>query len=345
MGDKGMPRAIPFVGGMSYVSVLALVGLVLVLGGILNNAGVLPTELKFLTLASVIPETAPASVNAGTTVANAPVSTELQVTTVDLKSSVRESQPDTTGVKNRILGSVAWYYDGDVTPFETTTLSNTAFASSTNDATPGKTMIGIFTNATYYSHKIANADGSALEIPISPSMEVTSYADLLNTIAIRCQNSSATGWLATGANQTLGTDEAVTLDCKLMGGTARGVFKGPIKLCLNYSTANLSTTGTYIVGATKGSIPSGISSGYETCWDTSLPDVVDFNSVPFQMRVTTASGVNPAIGAGNTLNIQAIDCGATFTKTLWPVLFQGCENVDTLAAIGSTDATFALWLD
>lgn len=333
---------VPVLGMAWGTFVFALVGILLV-GGLLNNMGVLPKELSFLTLASVIPETAPATASAGTTVANAPVSTELQVTTVDLKSSVRESQPDTTGVKNRIGGSVAWYYDGDVTPFETTTLSTTAFASSTNDATPGKTMVGIFTNASYYSHKIANADGSALEIPISPSMEITSYADLLNTISIRCQNSSATGWLASGANQTLGTDEAVTLDCKLMGGSARGVFKGPIKLCLNYSTANLSTTGTYVVGATKGTVPSGISAGYETCWDTSLPDVVDFNSVPFQVRVTTASGINPANAP--LLTFQAIDCGATYTKTLWPVLFQGCENADTLAAIGSTDATYVVWLD
>ena len=342
MGEKGIPKAIPFIGGWSYVSTVAFVVLLLLAGGIVNNYGLLGDfKLPTFSTVGVIPEGAPVSTSPGTTVETAPVSTQLQVTTVDIQTSVRESQADTTGVKNRVGGTVAWYYDSDTTPFETTTLSTTAFASSSTDARPGAKIMGIFTNASYYNVLVANPDGSAIDVPLSPSMSVTAYADLLNAAVINCQNSTAGIWQSAIANQTLTTDEATTLSCKLVGAAARGVFKGPIKICFDYNTANLSSSGTYVVGATKGTVPSGVAAGYESCWDTTLADVTDFNEVPFQVRITPISGVDPG-PTGMNLTIKAIDCGGTYTKAVWPDLFTGCENPDTLAAVGSTDDTFVV---
>lgn len=329
---------------MSWVSFGAMLIVLLVLGGVVNNYGLLG-DLQLPSLATAIPASTAVGGAPGTTVSSAPVTTSLQVSTVDIQTSVRETYPDTTGVKNRIGGSVAWYYDGDVTPFETTTLSASAYASSTTDARPGAKVFGVFTNSSYYGMKLANPDGSNIDVPVSPSMSVEGFADLLNTVTVSCQNSTSGTWTSGTLNQTLTTDQAVTLNCKIAGGSARGVFKAPVKVCIDHSTANFSTSGTYVPGAVKGTVPSGVCAGYETAWDTSLSDVTDFNEVPFQLRITPASGINPGSGAITDITLKVVDCGATFTKSAPGVLFSGCENVDTLASIGSTDDTYTITVD
>ncbi len=329
----------------SWVSAGAFIVVVLLIGSFLTGSGIIKLP-AFLTLAAVIP-TAPVPVSSpAVTATGGAVSTNVQVTTVNLQTYVSESVADTTGVFNKVGGSVAWYYDGTPSAFDTTTLSTTAFASSATDPNPNSKIVGVFTNASYYSAFVAGgSDANGMPIPLTTpylnNFEVKGdkLANLLNTVTIQCQNTTSGTWASTSVTQTMGTDEAVTINCKIKGGSARGIFKDPIKIGLDFDTANYSTTGTYIVGAVKGSVPSGTMAGYETAWDTSIPSITDFNEQTFQLRITPQSGNNPSLA---NLTIEANDCGATFTKNVWPVLFQGCENSDTLAAIGSTDATFSI---
>jgi len=335
-GEKTMGKMTLFGYGIVEIGVALIV--VVVASAILTGAGLIPTEYNLLALAGV---------GGDPTVGETSVSVSgegilQQVTTVNIESAVTESVADTTGVKNKIGGSLAYYYDGIPNAFETTTLSTTAYASSTTDPKPGDKIIGIMTNSSYYHAKLANPDGSALEVPLAQNMQITGEADLLNTVTVYCQNTTSGTWATTGMNQTLGSDEAVTLDCKIKGGVARGVFKAPIVVGFNYNSTNWSAGSTYVVGSTRTEVPSGTMSGYETAWLSTIPSVEDFNTEYFQVRLTPASGVNPT---AEIITLEFNDCGATFTKNVWPVLFTGCQNADTSAAIGSTDANFAIYLD
>lgn len=279
-----------------------------------------------------------------------------QAGTTDIQSKATQSIADpSTGVKTQVHGAIAYYYAGTVSPFETTTLSNTAYASSTTDPPCGTSGIFlIFTNASYYHLKY-----QVPTLPLAPSIQVAVEPDLISAVTLWGYNETNGGaQTATSINVALeasSTSSDAKIQLKLT--TARGTVHQPI-LCWGgfdhtlAASANMSSVyfansvGKSIGTGDCGSNMSGMSECYlldvngDGKWDAKdiLKDQASFYVTP--VMTTAAASIHPEMN----ITFTFADIG-TYTAAKDEVLFEGCANAATKADVGATNAVYKITLN
>lgn len=324
--------------GITPMNIFAVVATVVLLGFVANEMGLIRLTQTDTNYGNSGQGTGNSQVNQ----INAP--TTVQVSSVDLRSTVTQSIADSTGVKNKINGQLAYYTTSPngspASPFETTNVVNTGATSSTNDAVPSAHLVGVFTNSSYYTTKFEAI------APVAPSTELTTEADLINSVSIQCKNSTSGDWQASGMKQVIGTDETVTIECKVKGATSRGVFRAnPALVGFDYNTGNFTSTTLGVLSSSGGmlplaQVPTGIMPAYETAFEAPIGNVINYGESIFRIQVGSASGVNP----DNNITMQVADLG-TYTKNTFPIVFNGYQNPDTQADTGATNPTFVIDVD
>jgi len=251
---------------------------------------------------------------------------------VNLLVEVRETIPDSTGLKNRIGMSVGVYDKDSTTPFDTIIATPAGFIQGATTANVGQELFLVGQNATHYTVK-----SDVMAVPSIANYKMTMYADRLNTLTVTGQNTTSGSWAATSMGQLLTTDEARTLQVRLEGATARGVYRHPTA-CFNYDTLNFSRCEVTNAGAVKLTQSlAGVASGYEECWDTGIDSITHYDAATLGVRCTPVAGVDP----NDTVTVRIIDYG-TFVKQSNGVVFNDYQNTDTLADVSATNYDFVI---
>ena len=244
----------------------------------------------------------------------------------------RESIADTTGVKNLYVSTADVYKDGQTSPYVSILTTTTGFTAAGTTANAGEKVF-VVTNATNYYF----AKSDLLTVPAQATFDVTLYGDHVNTLALTMENTTAGSWATSGMKQNLITDEAASLELRLEGQTARGVYRKPL-VCANYETSNF--TRVEVIGGVKTEVPSGIANGYEECWTSGLDTVNHYDKEVISVRLTPTSGVNP----DSNVTLLVADYG-NYKKAVNDILFDGYQNGDTLADVGATNYNFVIDVD